>query len=324
MIKPSLNKITFFLMLLGMSVGLLGQTKAIDYTQANKSFEKMAPKPEDSRLSQEKFVDKDKKFDSKKFVPSDNTEHLQNKKFLGPENPNAERFFKKQFEGGKEKFKSPDLENFNTEKKQREIFKFDNSDRNFDKEYSGKIDFEKRNKFSNKLKEAYTQMRERSMQDINKYNFRSSHSSEDGMQVVSAGKQLYADKDYEGTSGIEDFIFGRKKLERAPVSFKKNMSLGSTRDSTAPNADNQNNIDANQNALSGNAKNQFNLPAGGGSRELPAKFVGEAQKSPNKPEEKMIKIMETEVQDKVLFKPNKDGVRAGKIKITVEVEDPNK
>lgn len=117
---------------------------------------------------------------------------------------------------------SPKKQNWVNSEKQSSRF-----DTNLDitKKYKGKIDIEKRAIFdTDYLKHIYEDMQERSMQDINKYQFRRSHPTDPGIKTVRAGEQVIDDN-----SSFLDNFSTRKKIDvQSPLAtFKGNLETHS-------------------------------------------------------------------------------------------------
>ncbi len=168
--------------------------KAFDYT----------PKKSASHLIEKNFFIEDKNMDiSPDKLHADSEKKLDEKKFV-PENENWRLSDKK-----------------NT--------RFDvNSD--ISKKYKGKIDIEKRSVFdTDYLRHVYEDMQERSMQDINRYQFRRSHPTDPGLKTVQAGSSARDDN-----SSFLDHFSTRKKIqiETPTPSFRGNANAHSAKSAT--------------------------------------------------------------------------------------------
>lgn len=93
----------------------------------------------------------------------------------------------------------------------------ENLSRYLNKDYNGRTDFDKKNVFNEDfLKKSYSEMGELSMQDINKYQFRHSHSSDPGIKTSEAGGALF---ESQKSSSVLDFVHGNETVDRPAVDF---------------------------------------------------------------------------------------------------------
>ena len=118
-----------------------------------------------------------------------------------------------------EKKFTPDKENWRNSEKQQKLF---DAERDMSKTYKGKIDIEKRAIFdTDYLRHVYEDMQERSMQDINKYQFRRSHPTDPGIKTTIAGSEHTAVDD--GSSFLDNFsLRDRIQVDVPSASFKGN------------------------------------------------------------------------------------------------------
>ncbi len=113
---------------------------------------------------------------------------------------------------------SPQKTDWRDSEKKQKLF---DTERDLSKTYKGKIDINKRSTFdTDYLQNVYDEMQERSMQDINKYQFRRSHPTDPGIKTVRAG----GDPDIKSKESFLDIFSSRKKIDiNAPLaSFKGN------------------------------------------------------------------------------------------------------
>lgn len=298
-----------FAIIIAASVPSFAGLKNNDFTKANASFKKENREPEKSRLQDEKSGLQDEKFKSETFRPADDARYLEDRRFKDSGGEMGRVFSERRKSPGGT-YEPPDLKIFRDGRSFEKDLHLENKDRNLSKKYEGTIDFSGRHPQNAYMREFLAHTQERSMQEINKYMFRSSHSSDPGIPTVGAGSQLHGDGESPGA--VSDFLFGRKSVGRTAVSFKKDVRVGSVSPSEsvfekgapvkAPSAE---------------------IPAG--ARLLPAQVIGEAKSGPASPPEKKIKVAEKEVdkgQSSSIFSPNAGGMSTGKYKIKVEVSDP--
>ena len=282
--------------------GAFGMLKNNDFTKANRSFgktyraEKKKPGDEKSRLN-------DEKYGQKTFKPEDNAEYIREKKYGGTDSELAETYSKAEYRRKDEKAPVPERKVLREEWTRDNTLNWENKDRTLNRDYQGRSDFSKRHPRDAEMRDFYENVQERSMQDINKYMFRSSHSSDPGIPIATAGAQLRGE-DATETSFLEDLVFGRRQASRVPVSFKKNMDIGTV----APPS------------RGGAAQQQAQQQAGGGTKVMPPMVIGDKQKT-NAPQERKTKVYER-MTDKVLMDNEEKNVRRGKTIIRVEVGDP--
>ena len=159
-----------------------------------------------------------------RFVTPDNADYLSNQKAYMSDNALGESMSEQRDYRNRQKFndipeysgKTDDWYKAHTE------LHLDNIDRDLSKKYLGKIDTSKRDLYDQDyLRERYAEMLELSMQDINKFFFRQSHSTEAGIPMQVAGGELNEDE----AGSIFDFLSNEKKIDRPKVSLigpKKN------------------------------------------------------------------------------------------------------
>lgn len=189
--------------------------RANDFTRANSVF-KSRYKSEKSSISDKVWSGSQLRADSKAYAPPTRASGLSDLRADMSGSGRAERMGLSDFSGSDKRYDSPELSGMDGTWSQADSkWKPKNGERDFTKKYSGKIDFSKRSKYVDYLKEAYADMNERSMQDINKYQFRRSHSSDPGVKTTEAGAQLRGDDD----SSFFDLLLEGSDAERAPVKF---------------------------------------------------------------------------------------------------------
>ncbi len=217
------NKVRFFAWLfLTLSAALfpraLSASKSNDFTKANLSFSK--------KFITDKSADFDKKsrfndreFESKEFSAPDNASWIREREFIGPDSPLSEELSGRRAYDNKKTFDDiPDgaPKRRNWSKSDTEL-NLKSKNEILNKEYEGRLDFDNRPDFYGEkfLQENYGEMIEKSMQDINKYYFRSSRSTDSGIPTSVAGGDLRKDE-----SSIFDFLSSDKKIERPSVVLK--------------------------------------------------------------------------------------------------------
>ena len=295
------------LVLMGASWGICAPLNN-DFTKANKSTSELKDKPK-SHLQNDRFREENKEFKASEYVPPADRHDLKDRQYRGTNSAVASQLQIKRYNSDKN-YTPPELnifkENFYDKDKKSRIEK-----NTLNKDYEGTIDFDMRNPKNAYMKEFLAHTQEKSMQEINKYAFRSSHSSDPGVKSFEAGSQLHSDKD--DTSEIVDFLFGTKRVSRSPINFKKNRSVGTVSTSKVPEAPSA-------------ANPQQNAPAqfAPNVKILPPVVNGQRNVSNNKPQERKVKVAEKEVDmgSTNLFAPRAQGMSTGKYKIKVEVSNP--
>lgn len=196
-----------------------GQVKNNDFTRSNMSFDRKYH-TDRSRMDGQKSRFQDQSFEMKTYDRTGPYRDAQKRAWLS-ERDNAGYMSGERYRGNGKSFdRIPDY------KPKRETWYqaenplgIKNSDKNLTKEYKGRLDASKKymEEYQDYLKENYAEMVGRSMQDINKYNFRSSHSLDPGIPTSVAGEQLHEPDE----GGVLDFLLnpGRKRIERPPVSL---------------------------------------------------------------------------------------------------------
>lgn len=297
-----------------LCLALMGASEAFcaplnnDFTKANKSTSELKDKPQ-SHLQDDKYREENKEFKAAEYVPPPDRHDLKGRQYRGSDSAVASQLERKRYDFDKN-YTPPQLnifdENFHDRDKQARIEK-----NSLNKDYAGTIDFDKRNPNDAYMKEFLAHTQEKSMQEINKYVFRSSHSSDPGVKSFEAGSQLHSDKD--DSSELVDFLFGTKRVSRSPINFKKNKSVGTV--STANVSGAPSSASQGQNAPARLAPNV---------RILPPVVNGQRNVSNNRPQERKVKVAEKEVDmgSTNLFAPRAQGMSTGKYKIKVEVSNP--
>lgn len=281
-----------------------------DFTQGNISLDKTEIEKKKTHLQDEKSRLQEKQFSPKTFQPKDDgigAKSLQSKKAQLNDNAMAESLSGKKKEQYKKEFSVPELNRFEGEFKSPELNTVKNSDKNLSRKYEGSIDFSKRHFRDSQMQEFLEKVNEKSMQDINKYMFRSSRSTEPGLLTTQAGDQLgLADVK---TNSIKDFLFGTKKIERPTVAFTKDINVGTIKSSKAMDLE--------------EAKKNVAPPPN--AKILPAHIIGEKQKvsTAQAPAERKLKIAEKEVilNSQGMFAPKDGSRKQSKYKIKVEVSE---
>ncbi|PWM30525.1 MAG: hypothetical protein DBX55_04455 [Verrucomicrobia bacterium] len=207
--------------------------RANDFTRANSVF-KSRYKSEKSSISDKVWSGSQLRADSKAYEPPARTSGLSDLRADMGGSGEAKRMGLADFSGSDKRYDSPELSGMNGAWSQADSqWKPKNGERDFTKKYSGRIDFSKRGKYVDYLKEAYADMNERSMQDINKYQFRRSHSSDPGVKTTEAGAQLRDDD-----SSFFDLLLDGSDTERAPVKFYGPKNRNAIKREAAADAEN--------------------------------------------------------------------------------------
>ena len=194
------------------------QVKQHDYTAENKTLDRKEFAPKDSTLGQKRSGLTEKSFSAKEYRNTKDASALIEKSFYISEDKKSPFSAEAKFRESSKNFESKDFtpkkkEWFDSDKKQNRW----DTEKDLSKTYRGKLDFSKASPFStDNPKDAFDGMRELSMQDINRYQFRRSHPLDPGLKQVRAGGKLNdvsVDSSFWGTS--------RKPLEIAtpPPSF---------------------------------------------------------------------------------------------------------
>lgn len=197
-----------------------GQVKNNDFTRSNMSFDRKYH-TDRSTMDGQKLRFQDQSFEMKTYDRTGPYRDAQKRSWLS-ERDNAGYMSGERYRGNGKSFdRIPDYKpKRDTWYQAENPLGIKNSDRNLTKEYKGRFDSSKKymEEYQDYLKENYAEMVGRSMQDINKYNFRSSHSLDPGIPTSVAGEQLHETEE----SGVLDFLLnpGRKRIERPSVSIK--------------------------------------------------------------------------------------------------------
>lgn len=307
--KKLANTVAIFTSIFIASSGFCAPLNA-DFTKANPNSEKTKDMPE-SRLQDQNYKNQDKEFKTSQYTPPTDAKRLEEQKYKGNNSAIASNFESKRYDD--KKYTPPELKffdkNFTDEDKKSNLKNLNND---LNKDYEGSIDVDKRNKNDAYMKEFLAHTQEKSMQEINKYMFRSSHSSDPGIKSLNAGSQIHSDKD--DTSAVEDFLFGTKRVSGSPVNFKKSKNVGTIADRSIAEAQNP--------ASTSRASSQTSFAPN--VKILPPVINGQKSTSTNMPKERKIKVAEKEVDmgNTNLFAPRAQGMATGKYKIKVEVSQP--
>lgn len=292
--------------------GGLGAPLNNDFTKANKSTDNIKEKRQFHRQD-ERYESGDKEFEASKYLPPPDRHDLKDKEYGGTPSAVASQMESKRYQSDKT-YTPPELQildrTFYDKDKKADI-----DDKNLNKDYAGSIDFDKRHPNDAYMKEFLSHMQEKSMQEINKYVFRSSHSSDPGVNTISAGSQLHSDK--ADSSEIADFLFGTKRISRSPINFRKNKQVGTIADKSLASAP----AGSEEPSVSQSAPARLSP----NTRILPPIVNGTQNSSTaNRPQERKVKVAEKEVDmgKTNLFAPRAQGMSTGKYKIKVEVSDP--
>ena len=205
-----------------VSGALSAQVKPHDYTETNKSLQRDAVAPKQNTLTDQRARADGKTFQTKTYNNTKDASALIDKSFYYSDKKPADISAQAEFSGGKKEFAKKTFEPkktawFDSEKKQT---RFDTSV-DLSKTYKGKIDMQKRTKFdTDKIQSAYEQIQERSMQDINKYQFRHSHPTDPGIKITRAGGKA-GDVDAETRSFFDAFSSRRRIDINTPAATLK-------------------------------------------------------------------------------------------------------
>lgn len=189
-----------------------------DYTKANKSFDSRY-RTDTNRNSGKTWNSSSKTFQKKNFQ-TDASNNLDSKRANLKDSLKVEKMNTARNLNNSERFTSPELRGFDSDYRDsaKEWANQFADKKDLSKDYKGTIDFKKRGKYADYLKEAYGDMNERSLQDLNKYDFRSSRDKEAGIPKTKAGGQLQNEE-----KGFFESIFGdEEKRERVRFLGTKN------------------------------------------------------------------------------------------------------
>ncbi len=218
----SLKRVVAVLLAVGVASPLvLAQVKPHDFTRKNASFERSEMEMKKSSLIDKRFQTDSKPFEMREYKNTKPASTLIEKSFY-IDDKKSTLSIDKQVKGFSKKVEnkmfSPEKKTwFDSEKKQKLL----DTERDMNKTYRGKIDINKRSTFdTDYLSHIYDEMQERSMQDINKYQFRRSHPTDPGIKTVTAGGET----DVESNNSFLDFFSSRKKIkvDEPLVSLKGN------------------------------------------------------------------------------------------------------
>ena len=209
-----------FLVVAVFATGTSLSARLKDFTKANNAFSS-SYKSEKSRMSGEKNLRFDKeKIERVNFVSPDDASRLSSERAYFPDGLPGKGLSEERYRDNEKDFAVKEYTGktgmWHDDRKAANI---DNLDLDLSKDYSGRIDFDKRNPYQRDMdfiQERYGDMMEQSMQDINKYFFRGSRSSEPGLDIKTAGADIYGDD----TGSFFDFLSRNKKIERPRVSIK--------------------------------------------------------------------------------------------------------
>ncbi len=216
---------------------LSAQVKPHDYTETNKSLQRDAVAPKQNTLTDQRARADGKTFRTKTYNNTKDASALIDKSFYYSDKKPADISAQAEFSGGKKEFSKKTFEPkktawFDSEKKQT---RFDTSV-DLSKTYKGKIDMQKRTKFdTDRIQSAYEQIQERSMQDINKYQFRHSHPTDPGIKITRAGGKA-GDVDTETRSFFDAFSSRRRIDINTPAATLKGAPKAEKPYHSKPNA----------------------------------------------------------------------------------------
>lgn len=311
MLKDAL-RFVFFAFAMALASGASGAPLNNDFTKANNSTDNIKEKPQ-SHLQDDEYRESDKEFKASNYVPPPDKHDLKDREYRGTPSAVASQMEDKRYKNDKS-YTPPELKvldnTFHDKDKKSRI-----EDKTLNKDYSGSIDFDKRHPNDAYMKEFLSHVQEKSMQEINKYVFRSSHSSDPGVKTLGAGSQLHSDK--ADTSEVADFLFGTKRVSKSSINFRKNKNVGAIADRSIASAP----TDSDEPSVRQNAPARF-AP---NTRILPPIVNGQKNSSTaNRPQERKVKVAEKEVDmgNTNLFAPRAQGMSTGKYKIKVEVSNP--
>jgi len=204
---------TVFLVVILFSF-LSAQARVADFTKANSAFSKSyVDQGMNERLSDKKNArfSTDKEFSTARFVSSKDASRFMNMSpnFGEADNARVMQGMKNYYDG-KNYNRTPNSPFKDTDRwyKENNQVGFRNLDRDLNKKYLGKIEVDRRYHLNDKMRAKYNDHFERSMSDINKFHFRSSHSTDAGITVSKAGGELEKDD-----SSIFDFLDSNQKIE---------------------------------------------------------------------------------------------------------------
>ena len=231
------RKVFLAALLFGAVPTALFALKSNDFTKANSNFSR---KYETSSSSFDglRARDADKKFSTKPYSYEDHAAQLIDKEAALIRNDNlGDMNQRRDYRSGKLYDSIPDYSRHN-ERWRKDGLKLPNENlsRDMGKEYRGRfVDKSLKTQFSTEeIRNNYDEMLERSIGDINKYQYgasrQSAEESRGPIPVVKAGGQRDG-----GESGIFDFLKSDTNIERPAVSFK-----GAVKSSKAPTPENQN------------------------------------------------------------------------------------
>lgn len=201
------------LALIAPAVLSVAQVKQHDYTQQNKSIGNKEIQKKRSDLTEKSSSMQDRQFKAKQYNNTKDASALIEKSFYisrdtkSPFSPGDEfSDSRKEFEG---KQFNPKTRDWAGSGKMQKLF---DTEKNLSRDYKGSIDFNKKTKFSTeRVRDAYEGLRQMSMQDINKYQFRRSHPLTPGLKHTRAGGSM-TDISQETNSFWGDML-SRKRID---------------------------------------------------------------------------------------------------------------
>lgn len=188
----------------------VAQVKPHDFTRRNATLERSNIDLKQSNLIDKRSGLEGKSFEMREYKNTKSASSLIEKSFYMDDKKSTLSIDKK-FTGFSKTLDSktftPEKQKwFDSEKKQK-LF---DMERDMTKTYRGKIDIKKRSRFDTEyLQHIYEEMQERSMQDINKYQFRRSHPSDPGIKTTRAGGEIMPEED---SNSFLDMFSSRKKI----------------------------------------------------------------------------------------------------------------
>lgn len=286
-----------------------------DFTKANASSNKKYSSEKSKLGERRSYLQEQGKVERLRFVTPDNADYLANQMAPKPDSALGDSMSRQRDYRSRQEYL--DIPEYHKESddwyKARTELHLDNIDRDLSKKYLGKIDTSKRDLYDqNYLRERYAEMLELSMQDINKFYFRESHSTEAGIPTQVAGGDL---KDGDDAS-IFDFLSNEKKIDRPKV------SLIGPRKNPPPDADSS----ENSKPVSEAAPSAAPLPPSGGVKLMPpvvkrsSESPSQQQQSGQKKRVTAIERLDPESVKNFQFMNLPENMR-GETTIKVEVDD---
>ena len=228
--------VLFFAVSVAIPQVLFAQVKQHDYTKTNKTLERSELEKKSSSLIEQR-ASMGKSVEIKTYKNTKDASALMEKTFFYSDKQSKLISSNSSFRDSTKKFDAsktfkPEKESWRNSEKQQKLL---NTEKDLSKKYRGKIDIDKRSILhKDYLENVYENMQERSMQDINKYQFRRSHPTDPGIKITRAGSEAEDKKQ----SSFLDMFSARKNIRiETPLATFKGIDKQANKAREDPSAD---------------------------------------------------------------------------------------